>query len=197
MQGAVHDRRTLRPYFGLIAASVLLPFLIFSFAAWQNWRHLEWLAEGRAERRAALIAEHALKVFQGNEQVLRRIEDRIRGLSWDEVARSPEISTFLTVLPQEIDHLQGAGLIAPDGRLAAVNEIFLRLRSTCRIGITSRQPATRPDPRRSPHQLQAASQGNPSFACRGSEPIRPGRRHRLRLRVSGVLQPLLQHDHRW
>lgn len=118
------DPRALRLYHGLIAASVLLPLLIFAFAAWQNWRQLERLAGERAERRAALMAEHALKVFQGNEQILRRIDERARGLTWDGIAASAEVNAFLDSLPGEVDHLQGAGLIRPDGRLANVNAIF-------------------------------------------------------------------------
>ncbi len=114
----------LRPYYGLIAASVLLPLLIFAFAAWQNWQQLERLAQERAQRRAALMAEHALKVFQGNEQVLRRIDKRARGLTWDQIAQSPELNRFLTDLPSEVDHLEGAGMIRPDSRLATVNRTF-------------------------------------------------------------------------
>jgi hypothetical protein len=118
------DPRALRLYHGLIAASVLLPLLIFAFAAWQNWQQLERLAGERAERRAALMAEHALKVFQGNEQILRRIGERAGGLTWDGVAASAELNAFLDSLHKEVDHLQGAGLIRPYGRLANVNAIF-------------------------------------------------------------------------
>ncbi len=118
------DPRALKLYHGLIAASVLLPLLIFAFAAWQNWQQLERLARERAQRRASLVAEHALKVFQGNEQVLRRIDERARGLTWDQIAASAELNAFLNSLPKEVDHLQGAGLIRPDGRLANVNAIF-------------------------------------------------------------------------
>jgi signal transduction histidine kinase len=117
-------RRLLLPYLGLIAASCLLPALIFAVAAWQNWGQLVTSAEDRAHKRAILAAEHALKVFQSNEQVLRRIDDRVRGLDWSAITASVEVNAFLTELPSEVDHLQGAGLIRPDGRLANVNAVF-------------------------------------------------------------------------
>ncbi|HYF57148.1 MAG TPA: ATP-binding protein [Salinarimonas sp.] len=118
------DRRALLPYMGLIVGSLLLPVLIFTVAAWQNWGQLVTAAEDRAQKRAILAAEHALKVFQSNEQVLRRVDDRVRGLDWDAISSSAELNAFLTELPTEVDHLQGAGLIRPDGRLANVGAAF-------------------------------------------------------------------------
>jgi two-component system NtrC family sensor kinase len=120
----VGSPRGLRPYWALIAAAFVLPLLIFAVAAWQNWRDIAAFTAGRAERRAALVAEHALKVFEVNEQVLRRVADRVRGLRWDEIESSGEIGAFLTTLTAEIDHVQGAGLIGPDGRLRAVSGAF-------------------------------------------------------------------------
>jgi two-component system NtrC family sensor kinase len=93
-------------------------------AAWQNWRDIAAFTAGRAERRAALVAEHALKVFEVNEQVLRRVADRVQGLRWDEIENSAEIGAFLTALTAEVGHVQGAGLIGPDGRLRAVSGAF-------------------------------------------------------------------------
>jgi signal transduction histidine kinase len=122
-----HDVRTprgLRPYWALIAAAVTLPLIIFAAAAWQNWRDIAAFTAGRAERRAALVAEHALKVFEVNEQVLRRVADRVGGLRWDEMQGSAEINAFLTALTAEVAHVQGAGLIGPDGRLRAVSGAF-------------------------------------------------------------------------
>ncbi len=118
------DRRALLPYIGLIVGSLLLPVLIFAVAAWQNWGQLVVSAEDRAQKRAILAAEHALKVFQSNEQVLRRVDDRARGLDWDAISSSAELNAFLTELPTEVDHLQGAGLIRPDGGLANVSSAF-------------------------------------------------------------------------
>jgi len=116
--------RAFLPYYGLIAASVLLPLLIFAFAAWQNWRQLERLAEERGTRRAALVAEHALKVFQGNEQIIRRVDDRTRSLDWDGIVHSVDLHTFLKGLPAEVDSLEGVALIRPDGWLASTSTVF-------------------------------------------------------------------------
>jgi signal transduction histidine kinase/CheY-like chemotaxis protein len=118
------ERWALLPYVGLIAASLILPLAIFAVAAWQNWGQLVTSVEDRAQKRAILAAEHALKVFQSNEQVLRRIDDRVHAIRWDDIAASSELNAFLTELPREVDHVEGAGLIRPDGRLANVSGVF-------------------------------------------------------------------------
>jgi signal transduction histidine kinase/CheY-like chemotaxis protein len=123
-QDIVGRQRGLRPYWALIAAAVTLPLLVFAVAAWQNWRDIAAFTAGRAERRAALVAEHALKVFEVNEQVLRRVADRVQGLRLDEIEGSAEVNAFLTALTAEVAHVQGAGLIGPDGRLRAVSGAF-------------------------------------------------------------------------
>jgi signal transduction histidine kinase/CheY-like chemotaxis protein len=116
--------RSRLPLYALAAASLLLPALIFAVAAWENWRQLERATDDRAAKRTALVAEHALKVFESNEQVLRRVEERVAGLGWDEIAASTAISDFLDRLDRELDHVEGVGLIRPDGRLAAVSGMF-------------------------------------------------------------------------
>ena len=116
--------RSRAPLYALALASLLLPALIFAVAAWENRRQLERATDDRAGKRAALVAEHALKVFESNEQVLRRVEERVAGLTWDEIAASPALGRFLDQLDREIDHIEGVGLIRPDGRLAAVSGMF-------------------------------------------------------------------------
>ena len=108
----------------LIAASVLVPLAVFALAAWQNWRHLERGAEDSARKRANLVAEHALKVFQNNEQVLRRVDQELVGRSLEEIHGSYPLNSFLNRLVEDIDHLDGVGLVAPDGRLVAISQAF-------------------------------------------------------------------------
>ncbi len=110
------------PFYALIIASIVLPLLVFGLAAAQNRSHLEESAEVEARRVARIFAEHALKLFETDEQILRRIDTRLRGMTWDDVRASAEISAFLSRIANETAHLRGAGLVGPDGRLAQLSE---------------------------------------------------------------------------
>ncbi|MDQ4060930.1 MAG: ATP-binding protein, partial [Pseudomonadota bacterium] len=108
----------------LLAVSVLVPTLVFALAAWQNWQHLEQAAEDRARKTAAIIAEHTLKVFDSHEQVLDRVDERLRGMSWDAIRQSRDVHEQLRRLADTLDHVEGIGLLDPEGRLAALGRVF-------------------------------------------------------------------------
>jgi signal transduction histidine kinase/NO-binding membrane sensor protein with MHYT domain len=118
-----HERTS--SYFGLlVTASVLVPLAVFALAAWQNWQHLEIAAEDSARKRVNLVAEHALKVLQNNEQVLRRVEGELFGRSLEEIRRTYAVNSYLNKLVEDIDHLDGVGFVGPDGRLVAISQAF-------------------------------------------------------------------------
>lgn len=88
---------TLRLHKLMLAASLIVPAGLFSAAALYN--RTEVLREGQDAiiRTAAVMDEHARKVFETGDLVLGRVDDRIRGLSWEEIS-APEISAFLAQL---------------------------------------------------------------------------------------------------
>ncbi|HYF54878.1 MAG TPA: ATP-binding protein [Salinarimonas sp.] len=110
------------PFLALIVASLLLPLLAFVLAAAQNRAHLAEAAEIEARRVTRIFAEHALKVLETDEQVLRRVDSRLRGMSWDEVRASADVRAYLARVVAETPHLSGAGLVDPAGRLAQLGE---------------------------------------------------------------------------
>jgi signal transduction histidine kinase len=88
---------TLRLHKLMLAASLIVPAGLFSAAALYN--RTEVLREGQDAiiRTAAVMDEHARKVFETGDLVLGRVDDRIRGLSWEEIS-APEVSAFLAQL---------------------------------------------------------------------------------------------------
>jgi hypothetical protein len=82
----------------LIVASIIVPAALFGIAALQS--RSDVLREGKETviRTTAVLHEHARKVFETEELVFARVEDRIRELTWVQIA-SPETSQFL-------EHLQ-------------------------------------------------------------------------------------------
>ncbi|WP_372619107.1 response regulator [Falsiroseomonas sp.] len=86
----------------LIAVSVLVPAALFAFAAMQNRADVLREGEDTVVRTAAILHEHARKVFETQELALARLHDRLRGLSWEQIA-APETSAFLAELQAPLE----------------------------------------------------------------------------------------------
>lgn len=95
---------TLRLHRLMIAASLIVPAGLFSAAALHN--RAEVLREGQDTiiRTTAVMDEHARKVFETGDLVLGRLDDRIRGLSWDEIS-DPDTSAFLAQLKAPLEQV--------------------------------------------------------------------------------------------
>jgi signal transduction histidine kinase/ActR/RegA family two-component response regulator len=78
----------------LVVASVAAPAGLFTVAAVQN--RADVLREGQdaVVRTAAIMQEHARKVFETQELALARVDDRVHDLSWEQIS-APETSAFL------------------------------------------------------------------------------------------------------
>ena len=73
----------------MMVASVVLPALLFAFAAWLNYRHEHDLADDRIERSLDILHEHTLKVFQTVERAIAEVDEVMRGMA-DEDIRSDQ-----------------------------------------------------------------------------------------------------------
>ena len=84
----------------LIVASLFVPMGAFLAAA--LYSRAEVLREGQETvlRTTAVIHEHTLKIFETEELVLARVQDRLNGLSWDTIG-APEMSLFLASLKSQ------------------------------------------------------------------------------------------------
>ncbi len=47
----------------MMVASLVLPAVLFVFASWINYRHIQRVADERIDRSLDILHEHALKVF--------------------------------------------------------------------------------------------------------------------------------------
>ena len=57
----------------MMVASVVLPVMLFAFAAWLNYHHEQNVADDRIERSLDIIHEHTLKVFQTIERTIAEV----------------------------------------------------------------------------------------------------------------------------
>jgi signal transduction histidine kinase/CheY-like chemotaxis protein len=112
------------PLRSLLVAACLVPALAFAGVAWREHQRLHREAAESVDRIAAIAQEHALKVIETNALVLDRIEDSVRGLSWEEIgARERELHETLRDLEARIEQISALHLIRPDGRLAAISVV--------------------------------------------------------------------------
>ena len=105
-------------------ASLVLPLaLLIAAGAWA-WRTIEEEAGHRVSRTVDMLHEHALRSLETQEAVLEAIDQRLRGLSWDEIARSVEIHEFLAALERRSLPSGGIVLVSPDRRIVAGSRRF-------------------------------------------------------------------------
>ncbi len=102
----------------LLMASILVPAIVFIAAA--AWNRSEVLRENEEAltRTAAILHEHARKVFDTVDLVLGRIDDRIQGMSWEEIA-SPETSAFLQRLKAPLEQAVSIWITDATGHVRA------------------------------------------------------------------------------
>ena len=109
---------SLRLHRLLIAASLVGPAGLFAAATLHN--RSEVLREGEATvaRTAAVMDEHARKVFETGELVLGRVDDHIRGLEWSAISR-PETSAFLAQLTTPLEQIVSIWVADDQGSVRA------------------------------------------------------------------------------
>ena len=70
-------------------------------------------------RTVDMLHEHALRSFELQEAILTAADGRVVGMSWEEIATSREVHTFLRSLDASVPSSNAVGLVAPDGRIAS------------------------------------------------------------------------------
>lgn len=100
-----------------VAASLVVPALLFVFVAWQDYKSIMRSTEHDVQRTTEIFRHHALNVFETNELAAEAVNSRIKGLNWDEIERSREIHLYLKKLQEKYPQVQGIWLADADGRL--------------------------------------------------------------------------------
>jgi signal transduction histidine kinase/CheY-like chemotaxis protein len=102
----------------LLVASLLVPAIVFVAAS--AWNRSEVLRENEETitRTAAILHEHAHKVFDTVELVIGRVEDRTHAMSWDEIA-TPETSAFLQRIKAPLEQVVSIWITDATGHVRA------------------------------------------------------------------------------
>jgi signal transduction histidine kinase len=109
------------PYKWLLAASAVVPMLLFLVVAWSDRQSLLNDTDRNVRQTADIFYHHALNVFETHELIAARVSERIRGVAWDEIAASETVRQDLTVLQNDYEQVRGIWLIDPSGFIRAAS----------------------------------------------------------------------------
>ena len=115
----------------MMVASVVLPAVLFAFASWLNYRHEQAVADDRIERSLDILHEHALKVFQTVERAIAEVDEIMRGMPDDAIARTQQrlhdrLKRIVDAMPQ----LHAIVVVDRDGKPLVVQPVRRRCRAT-------------------------------------------------------------------
>ena len=103
----------------LLVASIAVPAALFAFFSWLSYETAMQTAHDRADRLAAIVREHALKVFETITLTLENVDHRLKNASWDEIRTSKELWDQLSKLSERSDQV-GAIFVSPAGGSTAL-----------------------------------------------------------------------------
>jgi two-component system NtrC family sensor kinase len=108
----------------MMIASIVLPAVLFVFASWLNYRHVNAVADERIERSLDILQEHALKVFQTVERTIAEVEEVLRGMS-DEAIRADQqrLHSRLKQIVDAVSQLQAIVVLDRNGRPLASSSL--------------------------------------------------------------------------
>jgi two-component system NtrC family sensor kinase len=101
----------------MMVASVVLPLVLFAFAARLNYRHEYAVADDRIERSLDILHEHTLKVFQTVERAIAEVNEIVRGMSDDDIQRDqPHLHERVKRIVDALPQVRAIFLIDRDSR---------------------------------------------------------------------------------
>src|SRR6185312_8463885 len=111
----------------MMVASVVLPLVLFAFAAWLNYRHELTVADDRIERSLDILHEHTLKVFQTVERAIAEVDEIVRGMPDDEIReQQPRLHERVKRIVDALPQLRAIFLIDRDGQ-PLVSSLFVQV----------------------------------------------------------------------
>jgi two-component system, NtrC family, sensor kinase len=100
----------------MMVASVVLPAVLFAFAAWVSYRNFERVSDERIDRSLDILHEHALKVLQTIERTFAEVDEIIRGMSDDDIrANEGLLHARFRRIDDALPQVQGIAIIDRGG----------------------------------------------------------------------------------
>jgi two-component system NtrC family sensor kinase len=100
----------------MMVASIVLPAVLFAFAAWVSYQNTERVSDERIYRSLDILHEHALKVFQTIERTFAEINEITRGMSDNDIrANEAMLHDRLRRIVEDLPQLEGIAIMGGDG----------------------------------------------------------------------------------
>lgn len=108
----------------LIALSIFLPLTACAVVVWRDHGRILAEAADRTVQRTAVLHEHALKVFEAQDLVLRLVNERISDMTWDDISQSEDLHRFLRQLNPQFPQVESVWIIDAEGNTRATSRRF-------------------------------------------------------------------------
>ncbi|MBP2315261.1 hybrid sensor histidine kinase/response regulator [Azospirillum soli] len=108
----------------LLAASVVVPLSLFAAIAWRDYLEVQADAERNIRKTVLILHEHVQKVFDTVEQALDRVDERSRGMGWEEIPSSESLHRYMKTLSDELPQVGSLALVDPQGFVQIVSRVF-------------------------------------------------------------------------
>jgi two-component system NtrC family sensor kinase len=100
----------------MMVASLVLPAVLFTFAAWMSYRNIQRVTDERIDRSLDILHEHALKVLQTVDVVFDEIDAFTDGMSDDDIRiNEGPLHERLARIAKDLPQLMGISVIDRDG----------------------------------------------------------------------------------
>ncbi|ACL56674.1 ATP-binding protein [Methylobacterium nodulans] len=109
---------TVRLHQLLVAAAFLVPCAVLLGAAWWNRAEVLREADNAIQRTAAVMHEHASKVFDTAELAMDRVDDYVFDRPWTQIG-APATSAFLSTLKAPLAQAVAVWVVDPQGVVRA------------------------------------------------------------------------------
>ena len=109
----------------MMVASLVLPAVLFAFAASVSFRNFQHVTDERIDRSLDILHEHALKVLQTVDRTFAEIDEILRGMSDDDIRLNEgplhaRLKRIVDALPQ----LQGIAIMDRAGHAIVTSNVF-------------------------------------------------------------------------
>jgi two-component system NtrC family sensor kinase len=109
----------------MMVASLVLPAVLFAFAASVSFRNFQQVTDERINRSLDILHEHALKVLQTVERTFSEIDEVVRGMSDDDIRLNEgplhaRLKRIVDALPQ----MQGIAIMDRTGHPLVTSSVF-------------------------------------------------------------------------
>jgi two-component system NtrC family sensor kinase len=114
------QKTALRFLWLTVAASVVVPLLLFVYVAYLEFNSARRQADDRLQYSLNVVQEHALKVLETIDRAIAETNEVISDLSDDDIrAQEPQLHDRLKKIVDSLPQVQAMSIIGPDGRQMA------------------------------------------------------------------------------